>query len=74
MSKKGKNAQKHTYYMSKKSKNDLIIMRNSSSKSDNSTFSKETKKSNLPLLKVQKVEKILDNKAEKYRNISKKNS
>ena len=44
-------------------------MRNSSSKSHNSAFSKETKKSNLPLLKVQKVEKILDNKAEKYRNI-----
>ena len=44
-------------------------MRNSSSKSHNSAFSMETKKSNLPLLKVQKVEKILDNKAEKYRNI-----
>ena len=68
MSKKGKNAQKHTYYMSKKSKNDSIIIRNSSSKSDNSTFSKE-KKSNWPLLKVQKVEKILDNKAGKYRNV-----
>ena len=67
MSKEEK-AQKHTYYMSKKSKNDSIIMRNSSSKSDNSTFSKG-KKSNSPLLKVQKVEKILDNKEGKYRNV-----
>ena len=62
MSKEEK-AQKHTYYMSKKSKNDLIIMRNSSSKSDNSTFSKE-KQSKSALLKVQNVKKILDNKAE----------
>ena len=30
MSKKGGNAQNHTYYMSKKSKNDSIINRNSS--------------------------------------------
>ena len=64
MSKKGENAQTHTYYMSKK---DSIIMRNSSWKSHNSTFSKEIKAKS-HLLKVQKVEKMLDNKAGKYWN------
>ena len=61
--KKVDNDQNQTYYMSKKSKKDSIIIRNSSYKSHNSTFSKE-KKSKSRLLKVQKVEKILDNKAE----------
>ena len=32
MSKKGENAQKHTYYISKKSKKNPIIIRNSSYK------------------------------------------
>ena len=67
MSKKGENAQTHTYYMSKMSKKDSIIMRNSSWKSHNSTFSKEIKAKS-HLLKVQKVEKMLDNKAGKYQN------
>ena len=68
MLKEGTNADKHTYYISKKSKKDLIIIRNSSLKSHNATIFKE-KKSKSPLFKVQIVEKILDNKAEKYRYI-----
>ena len=59
--------------MPKKSKNDLIIMRNSSKKNCTILRFPRKKKSKSNLFQVEKVEKILDNKAAKKPRYTKKN-
>ena len=58
--------------MPKKSKNDLIIMRNSRKKNCTILRFPRKKKSKSNLFQVEKVEKILDNKAAKKPRYTKK--